>query len=519
MNFLERIFGKVKEEPKKVKKEFKPIKLGDDTANDIWSIRLKELELGRNFQPIVIESYDSKEEYFCRYPDRLILHSPGIYWLRIPEDKIEDIDIKEPKAEYVKEFINKVKQSRIIEIEKIFKHDLASEFGAVFFAKGLFEAGYIKNDTFENVLKEFHEIVRSEKRTLLRNYFILKDFEALLKIKEAKKGKSKSFDLNVLFIDDKFENGWQTLIADLFSGDRSEIIKDDKEFIELIEGFKSEEKNFLPYDLVVLDLNLLEEKSDLPIKERSGYKVLKMIRDLDLLIPVIMLTGSEKAVNMEALSDLGIEAYISKPYPGMTEFEIQRHVLTFTGTLKRIEKNNYLHSLWRVFRILERNLKMTDNLQNSVFVKLKACIFKLHQRQFDDSEYKSKLQSYEFNEVLLYLHSVLSDIIISNLDKFKIKDGEEYFTWLNYCVRKKIQSTAKPGMEAKWVNEQNFSSKTEREILNKMNYMRNQIKPIHGNQVLQKNDALFFTVVTIYELCKNDPVLKSKVFDGVQEIR
>jgi len=46
MNFLERIFGKVKEEPKKVKKEFKPIKLGDDTANDIWSIRLKETGIG-----------------------------------------------------------------------------------------------------------------------------------------------------------------------------------------------------------------------------------------------------------------------------------------------------------------------------------------------------------------------------------------------------------------------------------------------------------------------------------------
>ena len=513
MSFLDNLFGKAKPALKSQKKEYIKIKLNDDTANKIWELRLNEMEAGKGYQPILIESYDSKEAYFCRYPDRIILHSPGVYWLQVPDQKESDLNIDAPNSDHVKAFIDKVKSSRIEEIEKIFKHDLASEFGAVFFAKGLFESGCIKNNIFENVLKEFKEIVKSEKRNMLRNYFLLKDFESLLKIKIISANKIKSFGSKVLFIDDKFENGWQSLVSGLFSHSESEILKDDKEFFELIEEFKSDGMNYLPFDLVILDLNLLEEKSSIPVTERSGYKVLKAIRDFDLLIPVVMLTGSEKSVNMEALSDLGIEAYISKPYPGMTGFEIQKHIQTFTDTLKRIEKNNYLHTLWLAYKILESNLKMTDNIQNSVFVKLKACIFKLHQRQFDESEYKSKLQSYEFNEVLIYLHSVLSDIIIANIDNYLIKDGEQFCTWINYCAKKKIRTNAKPGIETKWINVKNFSNEKEMEILNKMNFKRNQVKPMHGNEVIYKNEALFYMIVTIYELCKNNEKLKPNIYN------
>ncbi|MDA3886689.1 MAG: response regulator [Candidatus Delongbacteria bacterium] len=504
MGFLDRIFGKVKKES--TSSDIQRIKLDENTYIQLWQIRLEELEQESGFKPIIIESFDKKDDYFLRHPERSILYSPGIHWVKLPEQKNIEIDLKPPKDEKVISFIEKIKPERINEIEKLFKHDLASEFGAIFFAKELFKRNYLSQNGFEEVVSIVKDTINNEKRKELRNYFLLKDpFNEMPEItKDDKYKRIKHFDMNVLFIDDRFENGWQRIFGELFDKE-GETLVDDTEVEDLIKELKEDGISHIPYDVIILDLNLLNENADIPIKERSGYKALKMIRNYDMMIPVIMLTGSERSVNMKALEDYGIEAYIPKLHPGMSENDIQTHIDNFLTILAQVKSNLYLHDMWKAYKFLKTNLEETKINKLSVLAKLKAALLKFHSRTYEGSEYKSKLQSYEFNEVLLYLHSILSDILQSKLDIYEMydKNSKQYSSWGD--------SYSKPGFGNKWINEKNYSIKNERMFLDNMNYIRNKMKPIHGNKVITKPEAVFYFLLVIVELIKDIDCSKSSI--------
>jgi hypothetical protein len=74
MGFLDRIFGKVKKES--TSSDIQRIKLDENTYIQLWQIRLEELEQESGFKPIIIESFDKKDDYFLRHPERSILYSP-----------------------------------------------------------------------------------------------------------------------------------------------------------------------------------------------------------------------------------------------------------------------------------------------------------------------------------------------------------------------------------------------------------------------------------------------------------
>ena len=489
--------------------------LDDNTQNLLWQIRLEEIEGKKEFLPVLIFTYDEKEVYQSLYPDKLILYSPGVHWILLPEEFQGEMKIKSSPREVILNYINRIKEKKIEEIEKLFKHDLASEFGAFLFAKNLRLRGLLSSTVFDEVKETIYEKLKTTQKQELKNYLTLKTIISDID-EEIEDRLLINNDVNLLYIDDKNDFGWNHIFCVLFKN--VDTMSNDVEFDLYLAELKEKGELYIPYDLVILDLNLHEEKNSVPIEERSGYKVLEKIRSMDLLLPVIILTGSEKSIAMNKLKNLGIEGYVSKPHPGMIPDEVHKHVNNFIRSTYNISKSPYLHRIWSVFLILLRNFKLRDNLENAVFQKLKAVIMKFYGRIFIINEFTEQLRSYEYNEILIYLHSIMTDIIKHNQKRFKMSFRGQFLFWKEYIETMKYSLQSEPCFERAWINNINFSNESEIKLLLKFNTLRNQIKPIHGKKVIHKDEALYFFVLVVYELVKDNSELKNKVDSNIKEI-
>jgi len=70
-------------------------------------------------------------------------------------------------------------------------------------------------------------------------------------------------------------------------------------------GLKRIELNYQDYDLLILDLML---------PKMSGTEVCKAIRQMDIKIPIIILTAKSEVLSRVSLLDMGADDYMTKPF-------------------------------------------------------------------------------------------------------------------------------------------------------------------------------------------------------------
>ena len=116
----------------------------------------------------------------------------------------------------------------------------------------------------------------------------------------------------VAIIDDMIDIGWKEAYLKIFHQSEVECFDQD------MNVFQPE--NSMNYDLIILDLRLIEEvqensNDDLGIEDLSGMRLLKEIKRQDPSVPVIISTASNKSWSLKSALNNGADGYWSKEDP------------------------------------------------------------------------------------------------------------------------------------------------------------------------------------------------------------
>jgi len=287
-----------------------PVRLGNEDAEHIGlyiglHIRLtKELEKARCL-PILFISKQSKEDILSNQINNhkeksgLLLFTKGAYLLSALS--LDDYISKPLSFLDEQALLRDVIPSLNIENTKDPGHQLANDWGAFRLAKF---AGYS---------------LSIEKPTSL--YFKYKDSFTNNEIVPNANNTVGLFNesCKAILIDDNAVSGWSETLKQIL---RSKIVNPEKTVsLDVITVFEDAINcaNYLNYDVVFLDLRLLKEEDKTnkinSIDDFTGTKVLKIIKEINPGIQVIMFTASNKIWNIEKLLDMGANGYYIKESP------------------------------------------------------------------------------------------------------------------------------------------------------------------------------------------------------------
>jgi CheY-like chemotaxis protein len=288
-----------------------PIRLGNEDAEYMGlyvglHIRLtKELEDVR-LLPIFFVTDDSKEEILTnqinnhKEKSALLLFTKGSYllsafsldeYLSKPLLNLEETTL-----------IEKVIPNLSVENTKDPGHQLANDWGAFRLAKF---AGYP---------------LKLEKPSSL--YFKFKDSFTNNEIVPNANNTVGLFNesCKALLIDDNATSGWSETLKHIL---RSKIVNPGKSVsLDVITVFDDALKysEYINYDVIFLDLRLLKEEDksnqiNNSVDDFTGTKVLKVIKEINPGIQIIIFTASNKVWNIEKLLELGANGYYIKESP------------------------------------------------------------------------------------------------------------------------------------------------------------------------------------------------------------
>jgi CheY-like chemotaxis protein len=292
------------------KKIIIPVRLGNEDAEYMGlyvglHIRLTK-ELGDvRLLPILFITDDTKEEILTNQINRhkeksaLLLFTKGSYLLSafsIDEYILNTLSNLEEKT-----LLEIVVPSLNIEKSKDPGHQLANDWGAFRLAKF---AGYT---------------LKLEKPSSL--YFKYKDSFTNNEIVPNANNTIGLFNesCRALLIDDNATSGWSETLKHIL---RSKIVNPEKLVsLDVITLFGDALKyaDYINYDIVFLDLRLLKEEDKSiqidSIDDFTGTKVLKVIKEINPGIQIIIFTASNKVWNIEKLLELGANGYYIKESP------------------------------------------------------------------------------------------------------------------------------------------------------------------------------------------------------------
>lgn len=128
-------------------------------------------------------------------------------------------------------------------------------------------------------------------------------------------------DGKVLFIDDEIEKGWGTVFRTIrypksiecFGSDFKSLTSD-----EIIEKSIEKVKSFNP-EVIILDFRLHDDDFETIDPEKvSSYKILKLIKEYNQGIQVIILSATNKIWNLLKLQKIGVDGFILKEAPELS---------------------------------------------------------------------------------------------------------------------------------------------------------------------------------------------------------
>jgi len=180
--------------------------------------------------------------------------------------------------------------------------------------------------------------------------------EKLYKILEGK---------NILLIDDEWESAkWKDTLEIIFGkkidaiGDRN--WKNTQEVMDSMDSKLKPDNYLLPYDLILLDLYLIEkdhkisdryaqgEVTSEELKKLSSYKVIEKIRQKDKSVPILLFTATEKAYNVEIMRRVGADDYFPKEIH-YEEEKAKEYYKRFKNSIEQLlsYQRRALREIWR----------------------------------------------------------------------------------------------------------------------------------------------------------------------------
>ena len=294
---------------------------------------------------ILIESKHRPDILFANYGTTLKVISEIDWELEdetIEKDTFEDFEFKlslasifanPTRLDIELSYSNRIEPKLIITDRSTTGHDVANHFGAYRLAELIGKEGLIQ--TPKNLY--FHYLLS---RTVSPDKSKIKDLP-------------KSFEnLNVLVIDDQIENGWSTVLNEVF---KKGIIPKREWSIEIEKEIQTGS-----FDLILLDfrlndgpgLNGLDRLCQIKGKfEKDDSGNIMMVQEgLNPVIPVIMFTASNKAWNMDDLYEAGADGYYVKEHPDTasdSEFSIKNYENFIKTIEKSLNKGSLLKPYWQ----------------------------------------------------------------------------------------------------------------------------------------------------------------------------
>ncbi|MBI5181445.1 MAG: response regulator [Nitrospirae bacterium] len=326
-----------------------------------------------------------------RFPK--LLSSQGVYYLKLPADVTE-----------VNKIINTAKQTRIESpLEAVrssikTSDDISREQSSIIHTKGNFFGSekllygaylerHISIGKLNSIVKETRDIQREYCKEDLLNYELQMldqpTYDAKPDLGEVK---GASLYGKILFIDDLAYFGWgraiaetlsagqeqrikpevrdglvvsiyksdgDTLILESWSKDHSTMISEDTFFNSLLK--KLDEPYMNDFDVILLDLRL-KRSADENLTDpsaASGTEVLKKIRQINAGIPLIVLTASRMARNMDKVFHLGADGYFVKEINVANDEDAKDYLKKFMELVNFALSKSYLGPAWKVIRKIE----------------------------------------------------------------------------------------------------------------------------------------------------------------------
>ena len=280
------------------------------------------LRFGYSRKPIFIIGDSSECEIIKKHPDSSrILSTIGTTYLL--EEQINENLTNENIIElengiealfqienFKPSFLDKI---IIKETDKIGRHSIANLWGANRMAK----VANVKISNHTSNALYFKYLLVQNSYLLAQN----SDYEpSILKFSNVN---------NILLIDDNHSMGWQECLENIFDKSKVEAcVSWDEVLQKSIESLITSGDHF---DFILLDLYLDENDRD-----GKGKAVLKEIKKLNPVIPVIMFTASNKAWNMDDLYEAGADGYYVKEHPE-TSYDPKFSVKNFANFHKTVE--------------------------------------------------------------------------------------------------------------------------------------------------------------------------------------
>ena len=131
--------------------------------------------------------------------------------------------------------------------------------------------------------------------------------------------------MNILIVEDDIQLNYA--ITEFFK------YKDFNKVISVFDGLQAIDKiNINSFTLYIIDIN---------IPEINGLELVKYIRKIDLIVPIIIITASLEIGNLSNAFDNGCSEYIKKPFH-LKELDIRINNLLSTPVTNIIKINNKL---------------------------------------------------------------------------------------------------------------------------------------------------------------------------------
>ena len=376
-------------------------------------LRLRVTERGIDDKPIILYGFRSFESLVRSEKEHpRLLVSPGVHYLHLPVSwkRMENIlnQAKEQKLdreELKTELMDSAFAGRALaRMESVLAHNIGNFLGSEKLLFGSHLAGMIDGNDFENILEKIRNN-QSEALGDTQEYPRYRLSQANYTPQKILRQSQPSIMGQILYIDDHAHLGWAQAVGSALWGrcstSKSTRIGDlnlitisnasGRSMLSVLnrKGLSSSEDAFLKAalqivgdngifsgcDMILLDLRLRwkedEKIGNQVIDELSGIKVLRKIRETNAAIPVVVLTASRKAANMEKVLNLGADAYFIKevPHPDEEKDDIKDYHQRFVRVMEITMRKSYLAEVWQSIRFLE---KTTDNNDNKLFQEVKA---------------------------------------------------------------------------------------------------------------------------------------------------
>lgn len=286
----------------------------------------------------------------------------------LPENASDALEVMEPlsPSEYKTKFLDVIK---IIPNATEGRHSLANQWGADVLSRIV-----IGNETN-------NELIKKARLSLYFRYVRAlslgtKDIEKIIQGGELPSAPTsfKKIDAagkKILLIDDEADKGWDDVLRKMLPNSEFKTIQEQvPDYDSLSEGAKKKIESG-KYDLIFLDLRMngVTEEDTLSPNDFSGMKILKAIKEQNKGNQVIMFTASNKAWNMKALLDEGVDGYYIKESP---EFAFPHSYSLSNAENLCNDINNCLsvsfeqRSIWKSIKEVKQVME-SNNLANKYF--------------------------------------------------------------------------------------------------------------------------------------------------------